>query len=119
LANNTIAEPLGDPGAGLLYLLKAMGAVGLLVVVLLGALWLLKRYGHKAGFRGFGREDLKVLGQLSLGPKRSLVMVRFLNKVLLLGVTDHQINLIKEEQWDDDNATDFKSVLDKSRDHLP
>lgn len=83
----------------------------LILALLFVALYLLKRYGAKAGLPMGMRSEMKMLGQLSLGPKRNLVVVRFLNKILVLGVTDTQINLVTE--MDADDTTQFADVLDK------
>ncbi len=86
-----------------------MGWLFVILALVLGLLYLLKRFGHKAGLSMAGGHDLKILGQLGLGPKRSLVVVRFLNKILVLGVTDTQINLVTEMTADD--TTTFEDVL--------
>ena len=82
----------------------------LILALLFVALYLVKRYGAKAGLPMGIRNEMKMLGQLSLGPKRNLVVVRFLNKILVLGVTDTQINLVTE--MDADDTTQFADVLD-------
>jgi flagellar biosynthetic protein FliO len=44
---------------------------------------------------------LQMVGGISFGTKERLVMVKIKNRILLLGVTAHQINLIKEFPEDD------------------
>lgn len=96
--------------------LKIIGMLMLLIAILLGGFWLLRRYGPKGGFGMMGRGELKLEGQLALGPKKSVVVVRFLNKHLVLGVTDTSINLLTEtETGDDASQTDFSQALDKAR----
>lgn len=97
----------------------SMGLVGVKMAsalfILLGLLflgfYLLKRYGHKAGFGPGASNRLKLMGMLNIGPKKSIVVVRFLNKDLVLGVTDSQINLLTETQVDDQNKQEFSRVL--------
>lgn len=88
-------------------------AIGLLCL-LLGALWfgvwLLRRFGKfnfipKPG--ALPKGALSMEAQMPLGPKKGLMVVRFLNKRLLLGVTEHQICLLAEE-----NAQDERPVKD-------
>ncbi|UZP66228.1 flagellar biosynthetic protein FliO [Desulfovibrio mangrovi] len=96
-------------------------AVGVLLLILGGlylGIWALKRFGklHALGGR-LSRHGVAVEGQFHLGPKKSLVVVRFLNKRLLLGVTDHQINLLTEMEAEHDptnesRAADFKAILE-------
>ena len=51
--------------------------------------------------------------QMPLGPKKGLMVVRFLNKRLLLGVTEHQISLITEESAQDERpARSFQGIMD-------
>ncbi len=90
--------------------LQMMGWLCVILALLFVVLHLLKRYGHKAGLRVGGGKDLKILGQVGLGPRKNLVVVRFLNKILVLGVTDTQINLVTEMTTDE--STTFEDVLD-------
>ncbi len=92
-------------------------AIGVLLLVL-GALymgvWALKRFGKMQNFGRQARNGLTVESQFHLGPKKSLVVVRFLNKRLLLGVTDQQINLVTEMEADDPtSSTDTKPFRDE------
>lgn len=93
-------------------LLQVAGALILLLSVLFLALYLLKRFGPRAGIGVFGRGDLKLEGQLALGPRRSVVVVRYLNKRLVLGVTETSINLLTEmESGHDPERADFEDAL--------
>ncbi len=98
--------------------IKMVGALLLILAVILLAYYLLKRYGHKAGL-GFSHSNyLQTKAVLSLGPKKSIVVVRFLNKYLVLGVTDSQINLIKEMDADHEQDQDFAQVLSQKNSDL-
>ena len=110
------ASPLAATGPGLLDLLQVVGGLILLLGVLYVGFYLLRKYGHKAGLGSAAKGRLRIEGGLSLGPKRSLVLVRFLNKQLLLGVTDHSITLITEAEADhDDRHQTFSGALDTAR----
>ncbi len=99
-------------GSYLVDLLQVGGALLLLLGVLFLALYLLKRYGPRAGLGVFGRGELKLEGQLALGPRRSVVVVRYLNKRLVLGVTETSINLLTEmEPGHDPESADFADTL--------
>ncbi len=109
------------PSSGWGSYFQAIGILLLILGALYMGLWAMKRYGKLRGLGGkLGRQGLAVEGQFHLGPKKTLVVVRFLNKRLLLGVTDHQINLITEMEADDDathtsdTSADFSSVLDEA-----
>jgi len=91
-------------------------ALILLLGVILLAYYILKKFGPRFGLGMPGRSDkLVFLGHLPLGPKKNVVMVRFLNRVLLLGVTEHSINYLTETKTNDpDFAGDFEKELRKT-----
>lgn len=100
---------------------QAIGVLLLILGALYMGLWALKRFGKLRAMGSLGRHGLAVEGQFHLGPKKSLVVVRFLNKRLLLGVTDHNINLLTETEADHDGTresdkADFRAILDKAGD---
>ena len=78
---------------------QALAVMALLLGMLWGVLWLLRRSGK---FRSipvpgaFPKESLRMEAQIPLGPKKGLAVVRYLNKRLLLGITEHQIVLLQE-----------------------
>ena len=107
-------EPMGQFGWSSYF--QAIAAVFLLLGALILGFYLLRRYGPKAGFKVFGHGELKVEGQLALGPKRSVVLVRFLNKRLLLGVTESSITKLSEiETGQDNDTTSFENTLQDSQ----
>ncbi|CAK7042309.1 MAG: hypothetical protein DELT_02878 [Desulfovibrio sp.] len=96
---------------------QALAILFLIVALLAVLLWFLKR---KGGIKLLTKQgDLALESRLSLGPKKSLVVVRFLNKKVLLGVTDQQITMLTELPNDENNAphhtnaAEFKDVLDE------
>ena len=98
-------------------LFKVLGVLCLILALLFAGLWLLKRFGRRAGLGVFGGSHLKIEGQLALGPKKQVFVVRFLNKHLVLGVTDTSINLLTETDAEhDDPEKEFSHSLEKARD---
>lgn len=98
---------------------QAVGILFLLLAALWLAVWLLRRYGRFNFLPRPGalpRGSLVMEAQLPLGPRKGLMVVRFLNKRLLLGLTDQQITLLSEEQvrHEPDNA-DFQHIMDEAR----
>lgn len=97
---------------------QAIAFMVLLLFVLWGALWALRRYGK---FRflptpgALPRDALCMEAQLPLGPRKGLMVVRFLDKRLLLGVTEQHITLLKEMGLHDDRERkdypDFERLL--------
>ena len=121
-AVTAVAEPavaLGQSSFSWGSYIQAVGIVFLLVAVLWLAVWLARRFG-KFNFMprpgSLPRDALVMEAQLPLGPRKGLMVVRFLNKRLLLGVTDQQITLLTEEQakHEPENA-DFQQVMEEAR----
>jgi len=90
--------------------IQAVGVLFLLVGLLWLALWAVRRHGGLfravPGAGGFSRDDLRMEAQLPIGPRKGLMVVRFLNKRLLLGVTDQQITLLTEQDLDHEHGSD-------------
>ncbi len=95
---------------------QSIGILLLLLAALWGLVWLLRRYGRfnfipKPG--AFPHNGLRMEAQLPLGPRKGLTVVRFLDKRLLLGVTEHQITLLQEIEVNGGKGNvDFQSHLD-------
>lgn len=109
--NATLAAP--EVGLGLAAI-KMAGAMLFLLALLLLGLALLKRYGLAARLQGGGGGALRIEERTVLGPRKQLVVVRFLNRRLLLGVTDTGINLIAEDQADHAEQADFQTTLEQA-----
>ncbi|WP_092154754.1 flagellar biosynthetic protein FliO [Desulfovibrio legallii] len=98
---------------------QAIGVLFLLLGVLWLAVWLVRRFG-KFNFMprpgALPRGALVMEAQLPLGPRKGLMVVRFLNKRLLLGVTDQQITLLHEEEaHHEPPETPFQQAMDQAR----
>ena len=75
------------------YIVRTVVVTGMIIITLLLAM---KYYKKRNVIDGAGRYHFEILGKRYLSPKQYLVMVRVEDSKLLLGVTDHSINLIKE-----------------------
>ena len=99
--------------------IQAVGILFVLVAVLCLVVWLARRFG-KFNFMprpgALPRDALVMEAQLPLGPRKGLMVVRFLNRRLLLGVTDQQITFLTEEQAQHgpENA-DFQQIMEEAR----
>ena len=89
---------------------KGIGALFLILAALWGVVWFLRRRGSLPGRGGLPRDSFSVEAQLALSPKQKLVLVRFLNSRLLLGVTDQRITLLKEVEGPDGRGESTKST---------
>ncbi len=97
--------------------IQAIGILCLLLAAMYGALWAVRRFGGVGKGGALRPGDMRVEGQMTLGPKRSVMVVRILNRRLLLGVTDHSINLLTElEDHHEDCEDAFETVLQDAQD---
>lgn len=103
--------------------LQAIGVLLLLLAALWAAVWLLRKYGP---FRflpapgAFPRDALRIEAQVPLGPRKGLVVVRFLDRRLLLGVTDQRISLLTETDADHEHTNDdFDTLLEAAHQKRP
>lgn len=116
----TTGTVLGEAGFSWGGYFQAIGVLFLLLAALWAGVWLLRKYSKfnfipKPGM--LPRDALRLEAQLPLGPRKGLMVVRFLNKRLLLGVTDHQITLLTESDahHDQNNSLEFKDILDEAQ----
>ncbi|MDK2921809.1 MAG: flagellar protein FliO/FliZ [Desulfonauticus sp.] len=111
MANATLAAPSMSLG---LIGLKMAGALFFLLALIFLGFYLLKKFGYK-GLSRRNTKELEILSQMGLGPKKSLLVVRFLNKKLLLGVTETQVNLLSEVEAD--REQNFQQLLEEEKKH--
>jgi flagellar protein FliO/FliZ len=83
-------------------------ALALVIVLMFGLAWAIRRFGPIARARkGLG---VDVIGQVTLGPRITIALVRLGSSVLLLGVTPSSVSLLKDLQ-----ASDFERELYSSK----
>lgn len=105
------AAPLADPGLASAAVRMGLALLLILAVILVG-FWILRRFGPKIGIGPAGRGGmLRMMAQLALGPRKSVVVVRFLNKDLVLGVTEQNITLLTEVPSHHDSPKAFADTL--------
>ena len=73
-------------------LFKMLGGLALVLAILVGGYWLSRRFLPQAGMMGGGR--MRLLGRLPLGPRKFVALVAVSRRVLVLGVSQDQINLL-------------------------
>ncbi len=71
-------------------LVQMIGGLAVVVGLLLGSLWLIKRL---SGPRG-AATGLKVLGAAPVGPRERVVLVELADQILVLGVTQSSVNTL-------------------------
>ena len=120
-AATAVAEPaaaLGHSSFSWGSYIQAVGILFLLVALLWLVVWVVRRFG-KFNFLprpgALPKGALVMEAQLPLGPRKGLMVVRFLNRRLLLGVTDQHITLLTEEQAQHEpQDKDFKHIMEEA-----
>ncbi len=92
---------------------KVAAALLLILGLIFLAMALMRRYGIAERLQGRNSGSMRVEERVALGPRKQLVVVRFLNKLLVLGVSDAGINLIAEHKADHDPTPDFQTTLER------
>lgn len=97
---------------------QALGVMCLLLAGLWFAVWGIRRYG-KFNFLprpgSLPRDSLVMETQMPLGPRKGLMVVRFMKHRLLLGVTESRISLLVEEKLEDAGGqSNFAAYLDNA-----
>ncbi len=93
--------------------MKTAAALFIILALIFLIFFLMRRYGHKAGL-SFGQSgNLTHVANLSVGPKKSVVVVRFLNEYLVLGVSESQINFLTKIHADHEDDEKFARILDR------
>jgi flagellar biosynthetic protein FliO len=91
-------------------LIRTLGALLLIVGLIIGGAWALKRFaGNRFNTKSDEGPALTVLSTVSLGDRRSLSVVRFGDRTLLLGSTQQSITLLSTE-----SPTEIAPVLTRS-----
>lgn len=92
---------------------QALGVMCFLLAALWFAVWAIRRYG-KFNFLprpgSLPRDCLVMEAQMPLGPRKGLMVVRFMDRRLLLGVTEQQISLLKETSAQADAQTEAETA---------
>lgn len=112
------ADAVPDMAGGLVQMLLGLAVV---VGLLLGSLWLIKRLSAPGG----AARGMKIVGALAVGPRERIVLVEVADKVLVLGITAAGINTLhtlERTQLPDEaspptgatSATDFRQWLKQS-----
>lgn len=93
------------PGTGGL-MLRTLGALLLIVGLIVAAAWLMKRFGGaRFGKVADDAPELSIMNSVALGDKRSLAIVRFGERTLLLGSTAQSITVLAESTGNQSTVT--------------
>ncbi len=74
--------------------LKMIGVLAVILGLLIGGLYLLRRFLPGTSKMGWMSGQVRLVGQFPIGPKKLLALVKVADQVLLLGVTEHNISFL-------------------------
>ncbi len=73
---------------------RVIFSLGIVVILAGVGYFTVKRYSHRS-IPGKSNMQIKILSQHYLGPKKSLAIIRVAGESILVGITDHNISMIK------------------------
>jgi flagellar protein FliO/FliZ len=117
LTEKKVKTKKGSSNLWLRVMISLVVVMGLFVGLALAA----KRWVKKSATTN-GNQNIKILTQHYIGPKKSLAIIRVAGESILIGVTDHNISLIKtlsllDEELPEISSNDFsKSLLSAQED---
>ncbi len=88
-------------------ILKMIFPLLVITALLGGALWFVKKYTARSKYAGSKEFSVKVINTQMIFPKRFISLVKVKDKLLVLGITDHSINLLKEFDFTEELDEDF------------
>ncbi|MDR0827869.1 MAG: flagellar biosynthetic protein FliO [Desulfovibrio sp.] len=95
---------------------EALAILCFLLALLWILLWFIRRRGTATGLFMSQAKTLQVENRLSLGPKKWILALRYMDRRLLIGVTEHNISLLTEIYGEDDEAPDKTEARPKEKD---
>ncbi len=92
---------------------RLVWVMGVMILVAGGAYFFARKYGRPGQSQ---QTQIKILTQYYVGPKKSLAIVRVAGESMLVGITDHSINLIKslsllDEEVPEATPAQFEKVM--------
>ena len=75
---------------------EALAILCFLLFAFFAVLWLFRRYAGGGARLVGGGPELRIESRLALGPKKWIMAVRYMDKRLLIGVTDRNVTLLTE-----------------------
>lgn len=88
------------------------------IIVVGGALFYASRRWKRSPDKGGQAARIEMMHQFHVGPRRSIALIRVAGETMLVGITDHNINMLKSISLIDDELegvikkTDFNNFLE-------
>jgi len=91
-------------------ILKIISILLLLLGAMFAILWLMKRFIYKFDTKANNSLGIRVLTTQAILPKKYISLVKFKDKVFLLGISDNAINLIDKVDADELGLDETQTV---------
>lgn len=93
-----------------LDIVKILSVLLLLLGTMFGILWLMKRFIYKFDVKTNNNLGIKVLTTQAILPKKYISLVKFQDRVFLLGISDNSINVIDKMDSEDLGIKDIQNI---------
>jgi len=94
---------------GFFDIVKMILPLLLIIALLGGVLWFVKKYSYQSRNTGSLGIDIKVLSSKMILPKKYVSIVKVKDRLLVLGISDGSINLLKEFEVSPEDEMTFES----------
>lgn len=85
-------------------LLKTLLSLAAVLALMVGVVYVLKRYVYRGAQGGTQRVPIEILGQRALHPKRSIVVVKVLDTVFVVGMSEQGMQTLGTIDSDEEQA---------------
>ena len=72
-----------------------LAALAIVIAMMIGAMYLMKKYFYQSTIAANGNATINIISTCHLGPKSSILLVEVLGQVILLGVSNNQMSMLK------------------------
>jgi len=94
-------------------LFKALLPLLLIFALLFGALFFLRKYSFKSKYNNSSLINIKVISNKMIMPKKFISVIRIENKLLVLGLSEHSITVLKELEPPEGSLNDYNKLTEK------
>ncbi|MFZ0389261.1 MAG: flagellar biosynthetic protein FliO [Calditrichia bacterium] len=99
VASDSAAVPAANPASSLnmgWLFFKTMLILVFIIVLIFAAVFVLKKYVYGSSAASGKNEWIQVLASMQLQPKKQVSLLKVFNRILLVGITDNQMQTLAE-----------------------
>lgn len=95
-------------------IIKSLFPLVAIILLLFGVLVLVRKYSFSFSGKKFQNLHVDILHNQMIIPKKYLSLIRVKNKVFVLGISENNITLIKEFEYDEQFENEFDGQVSKT-----